>query len=200
MKKFTITVLLILTLAASMIFTSCGELPTEEDVISAAKSLIPESVVLNGIYFGEGLPHEETAGASIMYATVSADAPYRTEDELRAATLDVFTENYANSLFTMYLAGYSDEGTGDVIYPRYVQYEDRLTVNVKVTPMIEDLRTYDLESIEVTGIKKTSAVVSVDSICDGEPSVTVEITLRLVSFKDEEGNVTQEWRIDSPTY
>lgn len=184
----------------SLSFSSCGDLPSEEDVIAAAKELIPKSVVLNEIYFGKGLPYKETAGDSIMYATVSDDAPYKTEEELREATLETFTENYSESIFSVYLKGYSADGSNEVIYARYVQYEDRLTVNTKASPMTDGERTYDLDSVTVKKIKSSSAVVAVDSFYNGNADVEVEITLKLVEIKDENGNTSEVWRIDSPTY
>lgn len=195
MKKlilFILTSLLILT------FSSCAEPPTEEEAKSIAEALIKSSYELNRIYYGEGLPHVEPEANSI-YADVTDDAAYLTEDELREATLAVYTELYADSIFRMYLSGYSDEDTGSVIYPRYVESEDRLTVNLNIEPLISGERTYDFGSAVIKKCKAKMIVIEYDTYVDGEPDIKVEVTLRPQKIERDDYTVT-EWRIDSPTY
>ncbi len=177
--------------------SSCAEPPTEDEAKSIAESLIVASYELNRIYFGEGLPYVEPDGNSI-YADVTDDAAYRTEAELRLATLAVYTELYADSIFRMYLSGYSDD-TGSVIYPRYVESGDRLTVNLNVEPLISGERTYDFGSAVIKKCTAKLIVIEYDTFVDGEHDIKVEVTLRFGEITSDDGTVTA-WRIDSPTY
>ncbi len=188
--------LLILILASlSMLFlTSCVEKLTQEEAIAVANELVSASVELNEIYYGEGLPYSTENSMAVVYAPVTDEAKYITEAELRKATLSVFTENYSNSIFAMYLTGYSDDD-GGVIYARYVDNGERLTVNIQAEPLVEKTRTYDLDSAEIVKLKRKKIVVSYDTFIDGEPDVKVEVTL--VLSETDSGMV---WRIDSPTY
>lgn len=187
--------LLILILALSMLcLSSCVEKLTQEEAIAVANELVSASIDLNEIYYGEGLPYSTENSMAVVYAPVTDEAKYLTEAELKEATLSVFTENYSNSIFAMYLTGYSDDD-GGVIYARYVDNGERLTVNVQAEPLVEKTRTYDLDSAEIVKLKRKKIVVSYDTFVDGVADVRVEVTLVL---SDTESGMV--WRIDSPTY
>lgn len=174
--------------------TSCVKKLTDEEALAVAGELVTASLELNEVYYGKGLPYSDEDDEAVMYAPVTDEAKYITEAELREATLAVFTENYATSVFSMYLTGYSDED-GGVIYARYVDNGERLTVNLQSEPLVAHTRTYDLDSAEIVKLKRKMIIVAYDTFVDGEPDVRVEVTLRLV--ETENGSV---WRIDSPTY
>ncbi len=192
--------LIVSALVAALLLslTSCGKAPTEDEAKKIAEELIKASCELNAIYFGEGMPHSEPAATSI-YADVTDDAPYLTEDELRAATSAVFTENYAESIFSVYLGGYSDEDTGDVIFPRYVENGDRLTINLNIEPLVEKERTYDFSTAVLKKCRSKLIVIEYTTLIDGKEDCKVEVTLRLVNVT-KDGEKVKEWRVDSPTY
>ncbi len=191
MKK-NITLFLAIVIAA-LCLTSCAKKLSEDEALSMAETLVKASLPLNEVYYGAGLPYDKSADdKAVMYAPVTDAAAYKTEDALRQATLDVFTEQYAETLFMMYLTGYSDEATGGVIYARYVDNGERLTVNLSSEPLIEKARTYDFSTAEIEKLKRKEIVVSYETLVGGEGDVRVEVTFRLT----DEG----EWRIDSPTY
>ncbi len=192
MKKLIILILLVSVLC----LPSCVKKLTEEEAIATANALVEASIPLNEIYYGKGLPYDKSADdKALLYAPVTDLAAYLTEGELREATLKVFTEEYAESIFTMFLTGYSDEETGGVIYARYVDNGERLTVNLGAEPLVEKERTYDLSSAEIVKLKRKMITVSYNTLVDGKEDIKVEVTLRLC--ETETGNV---WRIDSPTY
>ena len=190
MKRFLILILIL----SMLCLPSCVKKLTDEEALAVAGELVTASIELNEIYYGKGLPYADDDDAAVMYAPVTDEAKYITEAELREATLSVFTENYATSVFTMYLTGYSDD-EGGVIYARYVDNGERLTVNLQSEPLVEHTRTYDLDSAQIIKLRRKMIVVSYDTLVDGKPDVKVEVTIRLV--ETENGNV---WRIDSPTY
>lgn len=196
----TIGRLIVFALAAALLLSlaSCGKAPTDDEAKKIAEELITATYELNKIYFGVGMPHSEPASTSI-YADVTDDAPYLTEDELRAATLSVFTENYAESIFSMYLGGYSDDETGDVIFPRYVETGDRLTINLKIEPLTEKERTFDFSSAVIKKCRSKLIVIEYTTLIDGKEDCKVEVTLRSVSI-EKNGEKVKAWRVDSPTY
>ena len=161
MKKY----LILFAVLAAMLMTSCGGTP-ETEIAAALAELIPASLELNVVYFGEGLPissDRETAEAfyesmgagaeiSLNYHPVSPEAPYQSIDEIKEATLAVFSESYADYLFTMAFEGLStvfDEGTEtqvtkNVSYARYLENEGIMTVRMNIHEEAFPLnRTYD---------------------------------------------------------
>jgi len=214
MKKLPI--LLITTL---LLLSSCGGKMSEEEVSAVLGELIPASYPLNEIYFGEGLPISDDRAdveafysavgmdndISLNYHPVSPEAAYTTVEEIREATLEVFSESYANYLFTMAFDGLSsvfnedteEQLTQTVSYARYMETDGILTVRMNVVDEAMPLnRTYDTNDIEIIRDKLSGAhgylLVEVQSYVDGQPDVKVEVKL----VKNAEG----QFRLDSPTY
>lgn len=209
MKKYLI---LLVTLLA--VLTSCGE--TDPAVIEAALAeLIPASYALNEIYFGEGLPISsdrekaeafyDSMGAgseiSLNYHPADPDCGYSSIDDIKAATLAVFSDSYADYLFTMAFEGLSsvfDEGTETqvtktVAYARYLETDGMLTVRMDIPEEAMPLnRTYDTSDFHVVREKDGYILVEVQSYVDGEPDQRIEVKL----VRNSDG----EFRLDSPTY
>lgn len=210
MKKY----LILLAVLAAVVLTSCGGTP-ETEIAAALETLIPASMELNVIYFGEGLPissDRETAEAfyesmgagaeiSLNYHPVSPDAPYQTIDEIKTATLEVFSESYADYLFTMAFEGLStvfDEGTEtqvtrNVSYARYLETDGLMTVRMNIHEEAFPLnRTYDPADFSVLREKNGYILVEVQSYVDGVPDERIEVKL----VRNADG----AFRLDSPTY
>ena len=209
MKKY---ILLLVSLVLTL--SSCGG-TSEEEISAALSELIPASYGLNEIYFGEGLPISDDRedveafyaamgtdnDISLNYHPVAADCGYASVDEIEAATLEVFSESYADYLFTMAFDGLSsvfnedteEQVTQTVSYARYMETDGILTVRMNVVDEAIPLnRTYDTEDIEIIREKNSYILVEVQSYVDGQPDVMVEVKL----VKNAEG----EYRLDSPTY
>lgn len=214
MKKLPI--LLITTL---LLLSSCGGSMTEAEVSAVLAELIPASYPLNEIYFGEGLPiSDDRADVEAFYAAVGMDndislnyhpvspeAPYTTAEAIREATLAVFSDSYADYLFTMAFDGLSSvfnedteqQVTQTVSYARYMETDGILTVRMNIGEDAIPLnRTYDTNDIEIIRDKLNGVhgylLVEVQSYVDGQPDVKVEVKL----VKNAEG----QFRLDSPTY
>ena len=214
MKKLPI--LLITTL---LLLSSCGGKMSEAEVSAVLGELIPASYPLNEIYFGEGLPISDDRAdveafysavgmdndISLNYHPVSPEAAYTTVEEIRAATLEVFSESYANYLFTMAFDGLSsvfnedteEQLTQTVSYARYMETDGILTVRMNIGEEAMPLnRTYDTNDIEIIRDKLNGShgylLAEVQSYVDGQPDVKVEVKL----VKNAEG----QFRLDSPTY
>ena len=196
----TATVFLIaLLIVATLAFTSCGSI-TDDEAKDIIRELLPKTYELNDILFGPGLPDAKVPGGTdaLLYLPVSEDAPYRTEEELREATLLVFSPDYAESIFELIFSGYSIEESESkseskgVIFARYFDGDDGiLRVNVNFEPIVKKSRTYDLDTIEIISKNNRRIIAKVGSIVDGKADVTVKITFL---------NTDNGWRVDSATY
>ena len=138
--------------------------------------------------------------AAISYEVVDPSCGYENVDDIKAATLEVFTEEYASILFDRAFTGISalfDEGTDTehrttAVYAMYLEQDGYLTKRVNLKDDAIPLgRTYDLDSLEILRENETGVQVRLKSFFDGKPSVDVEIWLA----ETESG-----WRLDSPTY
>ena len=204
----------LLAAAFSVLTLSCSKPKhTAEEMREILGELLPRSAELNEIYFGDGLPTNrdedtvrafyesfDTDIAAISYEPVDPSCGYETVDDIKAATLEVFTEEYAQFLFDRAFTGISalfDEGTETehrttAVYAMYLEQDGFLTKRVNLKDDAIPLgRTYDLDSLEVLRENETGVQVRLKSFFDGVPSVDVELWLT----ETESG-----WRLDSPTY
>lgn len=207
MKKIIFPLILIL-------LTSCSSPEyTADELRPILDELLTRSAELNVIYFGTGLPLAEDAEAaeefyaafdydieSINYHPVSSDAPYQNETELREATLEVFTEDYSEYLFSRAFTGISETFTDDstetsrvesVVYAMYIETDGVLTVRLDLDEEAMELgREYDTANMEILRCRDDYVLVKVPTTMNGEP---LDIELKLV-------NTADGWRLDSPTY
>ena len=208
--------ILLLTLVLTMAIALCacgGDKYTTDEVKAALEELLPKSYEMNVIYFGEGLPISEDKDVieefyqgfesdieMINYHPVSSDCPYQNETELRDATLEVYTEEYAEFLFQRAFRGISDQlqnvdghnVTYNAIYAMYIEENGVLTVRLNLDEEAIPLnRTYDVSALTIVSQRGNVVQVEIPSYVDGQ--FDMNITLRLV--QTENG-----WRLDSPTY
>ncbi len=177
------------------------------------EELLPKSAEINEIYFGEGLPTTrdvdvvrafyetfDTDIQSISYTPVDPACGYETIDDIKAATLAVFTPDYAEFLFDRAFNGISDlfdegletEHRTTAVYAMYLEENGYLTKRVNLAEDAIPLgRTYDLDSLTVLRENETGVEVKLASFLDRQPSV--EVKMWLVETADG-------WRLDSPTY
>lgn len=218
MRNKRVSVLFCAAMAAVLLLSVCGGCSAKpkhsaEEMREILSTLLPKSAELNEIYFGEGLPTNrdedtvrafyesfDTDIAALSYEPVDPECGYETVDDIKAATLEVFTEEYASFLFDRAFTGISalfDEGTdtehrATAVYAIYLEQDGFLTKRVNLKDDAIPLgRTYDLDSLQVLRENETGVQVKLKSFFNGEPSVDVELWLT----ETENG-----WRLDSPTY
>ena len=193
--------------------TSCsGGVHSEEEIRAALDTLLPKSFELNEIYFGEGLPMSndkekveefysifDSDVESINYHPVDISCGYTTETDIREATLEVFTDDYADYLFGRAFSGISatfnegeeQEYTSTAVYAMYIEQDGILTVRINLADEAIPLgREYDLDSMELIENEENFVIAKIPTVMDGRE---LEVELRLV--KTDAG-----WRLDSPTY
>lgn len=191
-------------LTAVMLFSlaSCGGSGMSDDEIrDIYADLIEQSYILNDVYYGDGLPFvndPETmatlAGASsrFSYMPVDKNAPLKTEAEIREATLAVFSQPMCDHLFVLAFEGMSTGDDETVVFARYIEMNEILTVRIDLAEEALPLgRVYDVDSMDILNQSGNRIVASFATSVDGKPSVNVKLTL----VKTAEG-----WRLDSPTY
>ncbi|MCD8056488.1 MAG: hypothetical protein LUE25_07265 [Clostridiales bacterium] len=194
-KALSVALALVFAAVLPISFVSCEAAPTEDEAIGIIENLLPRTYLLNEIYFGVGMDYIDD-GSEGKYMPVSDDSPYLTEEELRTATEAVFSSDYCESIFDIYLTGYSDDDTGSIIYARYYEYGDRLYIDTEAEVLVSYERTYDLESVEITSLSSRFIVFTAQSYLDGTADEVIEITI--TSEKDDDGETI--WRINSATY
>ena len=191
-------------LASVLLFSlaSCGGSGMSDDEIrDIYADLIEQSYILNDVYYGDGLPFvndPETmatlAGASsrFSYMPVDKNAVLKTEAEIREATLAVFSQPMCDHLFVLAFEGMSTGDDETVVFARYIEMEEILTVRIDLAEEALPLgRVYDMDSMDILNQNGNRIVASFATSVDGKPSVNVKLTL----VKTAEG-----WRLDSPTY
>ena len=197
-----------------LLFASCASTKhTPDELRPVLAELLPRAAEINEIYFGEGLPttrDEDVVRAfydtfdtdiqSISYTPVDPACGYENVDDIKEATLEVFTPEYAAFLFDRAFNGISDlfdegletEHRTTAVYAMYIEESGYLTKRVNLSDDAIPLgRTYDLDSLRVLRENETGVEVRLSSFMNGEPSVDVD--LWLVETPDG-------WRLDSPTY
>lgn len=174
------------------------------EVPGAAAELIEASYEINTIFFGDGLPTigydgmDELMGDS--YSALTEDSPYKSEAEIKEATLKIYTEDYCEFLFEKAFIGQEvdfsndDAGVAEVVQipARYLTYDGELIVRyVDEDERLKLNRTYDTGNVRVEKKYRKKVIISVDAFEDGVP--VGEETFTLVYTSDG-------WRLDDPTY
>ncbi|MBE6541700.1 MAG: hypothetical protein E7672_04560 [Ruminococcaceae bacterium] len=212
MKKIN---LILIFAAAIAVLTSCGSKYEIDEIRAITKDLVERSAEMNVIYFGEGLPtiDEEGEGVdefidsfghnvkTVNYLPVSEESPYQNETELREATLEVFTEKYAEILFVRAFNGIShtieyqnDSSLNEnvsVVYARYIEKDGVLTVRLDLEDEAMKLgRVYDYENLKIVRESGNNVTVEIPTEFEGR-----ELDIELTIVKTDGG-----WRLDTPTY
>ena len=206
MKKI-ITLILVfsLVLSLSLGLSSCDREYDANEVSTAAKDLIEKSLLLNKIYWGEGIPYMQSVSASLYceadFIALSGLGFY-TVDELKKKTEEVFSKAYCEDIFETSFSSIKD-GEEIQFYARYYQkYEDEfqtipicIMVYSRFENLLPDKVEYLYDTLTVTHSEGDVVYVKVDAKVtkDEEHEQIKEMTIGLI--EEENG-----WRIDTSTY
>ena len=192
------------------LFSCGGKKLSEEEVKQTVRDLIAKSYEINEIFFGAGLPADRE---SLSYAEDTGDdaengngalAPvrylpvlspkYSCVEDLKTAAGEVYTESYLKSVFSMAFEGIADSEKQEIYqYAKYIDsYGGELLVRDGLSEeSITCGRTYDAETLEITGQTGSFVFFTLESFINGESAGKVDLSIK------DEGN---GWRLDSPTY
>lgn len=190
---------LVAAVVFTMLLASCARPYDESEIVAASAELIEASYEINTVFFGSGLPAEESDDEVLRHLEISPDSPYKTKEEIKAATLAVYSPDYAEFLFEKAFVGFSvSVGDGDsvdadsIVDARYVEYGGRLVMLPLDEEDVMKLdRTYDTSAVTVVSQKRGRATLSVPSFVDGVPAEDITLTVVMT-----DGG----WRLDTPTY
>ena len=178
------------------VLCACGkEAITKEEIENVLPTLVEKAAVLNGIYFGEGffpkadMPEPEHTG---YYYADSQRLGFADIRSIREATEAVFTPEYAALLYTNAFDGI-EFGEASVL-PRYIEDEMGILQSMHGEVYRIPERVFLYETLALTESSADRAIVSVETVADGE-SVTLELIV--VRTESADGYV---YRLDSPTY
>ena len=192
MRRLLPLLLLLALLPLSLL--SCGGAGAEE-VLPAARTLIEQSVAINDMMIGEGIPRDGEAFDGYDYVSEEwmEETGIYTVADLRAAVLRVYTPEVADILFRKALTN-GHEVLAD--------YRDRaapgrgLLILGEREGWYEDVElTYLYDTMQMTESRKNEATVTLDVLVArrGEEAQRRTLTLPLVRLADG-------WRCDKLTY
>lgn len=191
---------------------SCGEKSRtydEEEVLAAARVLLPAAEALNGIYYGDGIrpDTDRTEEKNGVYYPARAEDLARyglsTVEELKERTRATFTASYAALLFSTKLSSVSD-GDNVLAFSRFYQAydgtgEDKkptfFMVNSEERGLLTDTLTYDYDSLAVSGAEGDIVYVTLSVVAENEKGEHATVPLRIGLLEEDAG-----WRIETPTY
>ena len=204
MKKL---IALILAVASVFSLAACDRSYDEGEVLSVAAELIDASVVLNEIFYGNGLPYnqsESSANGAYYEASVYylQNVGISTVEDMKSRARLVFSKAYCEQIFGTVLSPVTDS---DYILAmaRYYQATDSLTgeptaimVYSKATPILTDEMEYDYDSLVCEGSRGERVYVKIAvSVKDSESGEYHTVYRSIALIEEDEG-----WRIDSPSY
>ncbi|MBO5279654.1 MAG: hypothetical protein J6B55_00385 [Clostridia bacterium] len=206
-KKITKKAICLLLMSAVLLTVcSCSTKPPAiEEVKETYSALIEASYEINGIIFGDEVETYDRQDEEVIKNGIYYDVPdgfynyefltennkYQTEDEIREATLKVYSEDYISSVLDSCFNGFMDESGETAVQPKYLGHTGKLMLNTEYEVYVTGDRRYDLDTMEIVKPSNGKIVnVSLDAI-DGEERTKARLTFVL-----QDG----EWRLDSPTY
>jgi hypothetical protein len=181
-----------------MLLTSCGEEIIEYDedeVISAAGTLIRKSAEFNIIFWGDGIPYEsDTNYDNGIYSPSVPNYKYTLIDNIIKDAENIFSSGYmTNVKRTVFSAQFGDTGVDG--YARYYQDTelDPIMVRTDYKPVLVDKNEYLYDTIVIDGADEKAVYVKISIKVTRDDAYQI-ITSR-IKLVNEEG-----WRIDSHTF
>lgn len=196
---------ILLIVSALSVFTSCNRSYDEDEVIAAAKELLPRAAILNSVYYGDGIYAEPSGYQNGNYYEADMlhlnKLGFDTVDELEALTMQTFSAKYAMSIVNYYLYP-APEGEPYRMVRYYQEYDlddptlpVRIMVNSKHKPIFDDRMTYDLETVKVVGSTKDIVNMTVEVVVVSDYGVEKRMTIDFGLYEEKYG-----WRISSTCF
>ena len=205
-KAISLFVSVTLVLASLFNLISCDRSYDEQEVKREARMLIENSIMLNEIYWGEGIAYVENAstsnGAYYEASFISLDKyGIRTLDDLKAKTRDVFSDGYCELIFSTTMSSVVDAEELQVYARYYQKYTDEymttpdcIMVYSHAKALITGEAEYLYDTLEVEGSKKETVYVKI------QVKVTLDGKVQQKELKIGLVEENDGWRLDTPTY
>ena len=207
-----IALLITLVTLLSLLLSSCSSNRTydEAEVKAAAETLLGQSMILNSIYYGDGIRHiksDKQEGEHYFEADPShlAEIGISTIAELKSLTAKTFSTEKCERMFAQVFAS-TGEGGAVIRYARYYQaWSDKFETepshimvykNKAYIQLFEDkLDGYHYDTITVIGVKGEVINLTVSLTVHNEKGERQDATIRFDMIEEDSG-----WRLHSDTY
>lgn len=205
--KRGVSLLLVMILAVTLLFTSCNRTYNEKEVKDAAEILLRDSMMLNSVYFGDGIHSINSDKEKGNYREADPahlnELGFTTITELKALTYKTFSVKEAEKIFSTVLSPLQQENGTIVLNTRYYQgvdEETKLPTHIMVyrnyKQLFEDrLVGYDFSSLKVEGSKGDVVYLTVDLTVENEKGDSQVANIRFSLFEEIDG-----WKLNSATY
>lgn len=211
-RAVALLVALVLLLSSALCLSSCNRSYDEAEVLSAAEELLEGAKMLNSVWYGNGIAHDDFYRNGNYY---SADPlhleklGFSTIEQLKELTLKVFSARYSEEIFANKLSAIQDDDVIKFMAKYYQEYEDpeqtipsHIMVYYQVSQKPEDkqlfddrLVGYDYSTLKVNGVKNETLFLSCDAKVTNADGKEQTVTINFSMFEQEYG-----WRIDSPCF
>ncbi len=202
--KRAIALILVIVTALSVL-TSCDRSYDEEEVIAAAKELLPKAAVLNSVYYGNGINAMSSGYQNGNYYEADLihldKLGFDTVEELEALTMQTFSVKYASSIIDYYLHPAPEgEMYRTVRYYQAYDLDDptlpvRIMVYSKHIPIFDDRLTYHLDTVKAIGSTKEIVNMTVEATVVNEYGKEKRLTIDFGLYEEKLG-----WRISSTCF
>ena len=199
---------ILLSLATFASLLSCEKEKNREydadEVKTAAKELIEGSLFLNEIYYGKGIPIDESAQTVTQGTYKEANGEFLAQygivnlKALREMTAKVFSDAVCEQINSTVFESVRDEG----VVKSYVRYFEKTTtegmfimVDTKAVVYFTGAREYLYDTLEVLGAEGERVKVRLTVRVEDEEGIFHEMPLTVALIEEADG-----WRLDGPTY
>ena len=207
-----IALLITLVTILSLLLSSCSNNRTydEAEVKAAAETLLGQSMILNSIYYGDGIRHiksDRQEGEHYFEADPShlSEIGISTIAELKSLTAKTFSTEKCERMFAQVFASVI-EGSSVIRYARYYQAWSDDTSSVPSHIMVyknkayirlfdDMLDGYHYDTITVVGVKGEVINLTVTLTVHNEKGERQDATIRFDMIEEDAG-----WRLHSDTY
>ena len=178
-------------------FVGCDRSYDEAEVKAAAEQLLEKSLLVNEIFYGEGLEYDENSivsSGSYSPATASAlsELGISSTDGLRNLAKEVYTDGLCDIIFRTKLSSLKDGDGGDIV--SLTRYFDK---NVKGTNYLMvytlDEANYDneieylYETLTVTGADGEYIMIEVDVLLTSGIGLTRSDRVEFILLEENDG-------------
>ena len=200
-RALTALLLALVLLFSVFTMTSCDRSYDRDEVIEAARELLPTARMLYSVYYGNGISYISSGYSDGDYREadfVHLDKlGFSTIHELKEISYSTFSYDYCQSIFSNYLESYEADNTV-YNYARYVQVDNEasyILVYKDHNPVFEDRMTYHLDTVtDVRSVKDFVRMTVEVTVDDGEGN-SRRTTLTFSLYEEDSG-----WRIASPCF
>lgn len=206
MKKFGLKrgiALLLLVIFCIFSVCSCNKNRSydEQEVLSAAESLLSKVGTLNTVYFGEGINYlsERVGEGSYCEADpIHLNAlGFTTLTELELLTLEVFSDGCAENIIRTKLEPITVDGQIIELARYYQDYdvesgeETVIMVNKNLKSVFDDRMVFDYSTLKVLGSEGERVLLEIDVTVKNKDGLTKVIKQSVTLIEESDG-----WRLD----